>query len=175
MKHHEHQQLPLLLSCRILYSTQSGRAKACARRTGRIINDMNHDVQQQQQHIRLQNGQGCTFDGALIEASTPTILEYVDHMKQSGTNLLLCFVSTTGDGEHTVGRLCRVIDFVLLSNSKRSADDEIIPVWLEIVLGYDSTILEAIVSMIIMIDFLHHVHQILIISYFLFVTWDLMI
>jgi hypothetical protein len=101
-----------LTSCRILYSTQSGRAKACARRTGRIISDViNHYKQQEQQQqlIRLQNGHGTTFDDALIIALTSSIQEYVHHLKQSGTNLLLCFVSTTGDGEHTVRFRCHAI------------------------------------------------------------------
>jgi hypothetical protein len=109
------------LPCRIFYSTQSGRAKACARRTARIINDctnrcdMLHELQHYHHHpmIQLQNGHGSTLDDALYEfmkknntlsaAETKnTIEEFVQDIKQSGTKLLICFISTTGDGEHTV-------------------------------------------------------------------------
>jgi hypothetical protein len=112
--------------CRILYSTQSGRAKACARRTARIINDRNYQCRpttgliSTDTVVALQNGHGTTFDDALLSMRTPisstetaattttdstrtsTVTNYVQYMKQSGTTLLLCFISTTGDGEHTV-------------------------------------------------------------------------
>lgn len=110
------------LPCRIFYSTQSGRAKACARRTARIINDYTNrdmmkepELQQQHPWVQLQNGHGTTFDDGLYEfmkkknalsvADTKTnIEEYVYDVVQSGTKVLLCFISTTGDGEHTVRR-----------------------------------------------------------------------
>jgi hypothetical protein len=74
--------------CRILYSTQSGRAKACARRAARIL--------------------GCveskSFDDDML--GTDSLPEYVRRRlrQESQTTLLILFVSTTGDGEHTVRR-----------------------------------------------------------------------
>ena len=79
--------------------------------------------------IQLQNGHGTTFDEAFEEfinrhhdeavptnfnssthttsttTTTSPIEQFVHHMKQSGTAVLLCFISTTGDGEHTVRTL----------------------------------------------------------------------
>lgn len=133
----------VVLPCRIFYSTQSGRAKAGARRTARILHDHGTRAsthpppppgQQQQQQdppmIQLQNGHGTTFDEAFEEfmnrhhdeavptnfnsnthttststSTTSPIEQFVHHMKQSGTAVLLCFISTTGDGEHTVRTL----------------------------------------------------------------------
>ena len=131
--------VPVVLPCRIFYSTQSGRAKAGARRTARILHDhgttraSTHPPppgRQQQQDppmIQLQNGHGTTFDEAFEEfinrhhdeavptnssthttsttTTTSPIEQFVHHMKQSGTAVLLCFISTTGDGEHTVRTL----------------------------------------------------------------------
>jgi len=76
-------------ACRILYSTQSGRAKACARRTARIVAE--------QYGITLQNGQGSAVDQDVM----PSVPDFASHLRESGA-LLLLFVSTTGDGEHTV-------------------------------------------------------------------------
>jgi hypothetical protein len=77
--------------CRILYSTQSGRAKACARRTARILG-----------LVRASN----SFDEDII--GTDTLQEYVRQQlrpeSQTTTTTLILFVSTTGDGEHTVRR-----------------------------------------------------------------------
>ena len=129
----------VVLPCRIFYSTQSGRAKAGARRTARILHDHGTRAsthpsppagQQQQQHppmIQLQNGHGTTFDEAFEEfinrhhdeavptnssthttsttTTTSPIEQFVHPLKQSGTAVLLCFISTTGDGEHTVRTL----------------------------------------------------------------------
>lgn len=126
----EQNQIP----CRIFYSTQAGRAKACARRTARIINDSttalviindSKTLQHNQQFplVQLQNGHGTTFDDALYEfkkkcdnTSTVTmpksILEqFVQNMKQSGTRIILCFISTTGDGEHTVRVIGWLVDY----------------------------------------------------------------
>lgn len=73
-----------LKSCRILWSTQSGRAKACARRTRRIL------TEQTTLHVE---DVGCSLD----ETSVP-FTEWVSSMDSSC--FLLLFVSTTGDGEH---------------------------------------------------------------------------
>ena len=74
-------------SCRILYSTQSGRAKACARRTARILRES--------ANVQLENLAGSTFDHDIRDIS-----EFASSLRQSGTFLVM-FVSTTGDGEHT--------------------------------------------------------------------------
>ena len=72
-------------SCRILWSTQSGRAKACARRTARILRE----------ETTLEvKGAGSSFD----ETPEPFI-EFASKYDDENTFLLL-FVSTTGDGEH---------------------------------------------------------------------------
>eukprot|EP00536_Pseudo-nitzschia_multiseries_P010853 jgi/Psemu1/204414/e_gw1.348.61.1 len=95
-----------IASCRILWSTQSGKAKACARRTARIL--------EERTGISLEGGIGCPFD----ESPVP-LLEMLtrnqSHGNQSNNNnnssssssrhnkngtLFLMFVSTTGDGEH---------------------------------------------------------------------------
>ena len=71
-------------SCRILWSTQSGRAKACARRVKRVLGE--------QTTLQIE-GVGSSFD------DTPTpFLEWISSMDSS--SFLLLFVSTTGDGEH---------------------------------------------------------------------------
>jgi sulfite reductase alpha subunit-like flavoprotein len=74
---------------RILYSTQSGRAKACARRTARILGV---------------NGVSKSFDDDIV--GSDTCQEYVRRRLRpvfpTTTMLLILFVSTTGDGEHTV-------------------------------------------------------------------------
>ena len=77
--------MPGMKSCKILWSTQSGRAKACARRTRRILSERTT------LHIE---SVGCAFD----ETDKPFI-EWVAHNVSDGCFLLL-FVSTTGDGEH---------------------------------------------------------------------------
>ena len=71
-----------------MWSTQSGRAKACARRTARIIGEKTR--------VKLEGGIGSPFD----ETPVP-FLELLTSQPQrdsSGT-LILMFVSTTGDGE----------------------------------------------------------------------------
>jgi sulfite reductase alpha subunit-like flavoprotein len=74
-----------LNSCRILFSTQSGRSKAAARRTSRILSE--------QTNLNLENAAGSTFDDGV--SSLPDL---VQSLKNS---FLILFVSTTGDGEHT--------------------------------------------------------------------------
>ena len=70
-----------------MWSTQSGRAKACARRTARILGEKTG--------VALEGGIGSSFD----ETPLP-FLELVTSEKQDEKkNLILMFVSTTGDGE----------------------------------------------------------------------------
>ena len=73
-------------TCRILWSTQSGRAKACARRSHRILSE--------QTTLTFVDSIGSSFD----ETPEP-FLDWVGRMKTEDEFLLL-FVSTTGDGEH---------------------------------------------------------------------------
>jgi hypothetical protein len=76
-----------LTSCRILFSTQSGRARACSRRAGRIVRE--------ETTIRLENRGGSLFDDDVQD-----LHDLTRHLKGSKSFLLL-FVSTTGDGDHT--------------------------------------------------------------------------
>mmetsp|Transcript_2971 Transcript_2971/g.4601 ORF Transcript_2971/g.4601 Transcript_2971/m.4601 type:complete len:732 (+) Transcript_2971:132-2327(+) len=79
--------------CTILWSTQTGRAKACARRTARII--------QSKEHVRIHSSCGafgCAFD----DASPPLLQIQSSHATPQSCWLLL-FVSTTGDGEQCDG------------------------------------------------------------------------
>jgi hypothetical protein len=88
--------------CYILYSTQSGRAKACARRSARLLAQLG---------IALPNGKGTAFDEA-----TPCLVDHAPTLGHNGQSLLLLFVSTTGDGEHTVRLIsclaCAALRFV---------------------------------------------------------------
>ena len=85
--------------CRVLYSTQSGRAQACARRTARRLSESTG--------VRLLNRTGSTFDEELYSHSYRNggscLVNFVSKLKQEpgGGAFLLLFVSTTGDGEHT--------------------------------------------------------------------------
>jgi len=71
-------------ACAIVYSTQTGRAKACARRTARILREKTT--------LKLLGGK--TFDE----------INFVEHAStlapQSGSHFFLFFVSATGDGVH---------------------------------------------------------------------------
>ena len=88
-------------SCRILYSTQSGRAKACARRTARIL------AEKYDAYAVLQNGAGNTVDQdestttTMCQSNSNPVFELARRLREAQT-LLILFVSTTGDGEHTV-------------------------------------------------------------------------
>ena len=73
-----------ITSCKIFWSTQSGRAKACARRTARIL---------QEYTTVLVQDVGSAFD----DSSEP-FTELVANLPSNC--FLLLFVSTTGDGEH---------------------------------------------------------------------------
>ena len=70
--------------CKILFSTQSGRAKACARRTARIL--------------REQSSLDVSDNGHAFDEDPQPFLETLQELGQD--TLLLLFVSTTGDGEH---------------------------------------------------------------------------
>ena len=86
--------------CRILYSTQSGRAKACARRAARILG----------------SAASKSFDDDLRDHGGG-LLPYVQQEWTHSSTLLLFFVSTTGDGAHTVRCCCNVCVSFLFSNS----------------------------------------------------------
>ena len=73
-------------SVTILYSTQSGRAKACARRSSRLLKTKYPSI--------LISG-NCSFD----EFGVKNFLSLGS--LNANKNVLLLFVSTTGDGEHT--------------------------------------------------------------------------
>jgi sulfite reductase alpha subunit-like flavoprotein len=76
-------------SCKILFSTQSGRAKACARRTARILRE--------QTSIQVPDN-GYPFDEAPPQQS---FIQTLQELQSAPDNaFLLLFVSTTGDGEH---------------------------------------------------------------------------
>jgi hypothetical protein len=85
--------------CRVLVSTQSGRAKACARRTSRILRE--------EHGVAL--GKVLLFDEDPWFQSQISTPANDDNDKNDGTTQLdnaiihlILFVSTTGDGEHTV-------------------------------------------------------------------------
>jgi hypothetical protein len=106
------------MNCRILYSTQSGRAKACSRRVARIVASTS-TTSSSTTGIQLMNGNGTTFDNDIQQlTNNGTIQEWVESVLLSSSNnnnnnnnnesiqvvpkvLLLLFISTTGDGEHT--------------------------------------------------------------------------
>ena len=68
----------------ILWSTQSGKAKACARRTARILRSCSKTPNQ------IEPGyHGCSFD------------DYTPSSFANTKGLVIMFISTTGDGEHT--------------------------------------------------------------------------
>jgi sulfite reductase alpha subunit-like flavoprotein len=81
------------LTITILYSTQSGRAKACARRSSRLLRSKYPSV--------VIHG-NCSFDEYGVEKflSLGSSCEQ-DSCSSGQKHLLLLFVSTTGDGEHT--------------------------------------------------------------------------
>lgn len=74
--------------CQLVYATQSGRAKACARRTARTLAD---DVGLQLVRPPM------TFDAAI----GPDVSAFAEESKSRPSRLLVLFVSTTGDGEQT--------------------------------------------------------------------------
>lgn len=71
----------------ILYSTQSGRAKACARRSSRLLRT---------KYPSINISGNCSFD----EYGVQNFLA-LGATANADKHLLLLFVSTTGDGEHT--------------------------------------------------------------------------
>jgi sulfite reductase alpha subunit-like flavoprotein len=78
--------------CKVLWSTQSGRAKACARRVVRILKE------QYQVQILTQS----TFDNAslMLQSSTSNISAIEGDSISSTPMIWIMMVSTTGDGEH---------------------------------------------------------------------------
>ena len=72
-------------SITILYSTQSGRAKACARRSSRLLRSKYPSI--------VIRG-NCSFDEFGVQ-------NFLSLGSTQHGHLLLLFVSTTGDGEHT--------------------------------------------------------------------------
>ena len=84
--------LSSITSCQIFYSTQSGRAKSCARRTARILRE--------QTTVQLVDGIGSPFDETRIPFLELLTNSNSDSDSNSNnTTLFLMFVSTTGDGE----------------------------------------------------------------------------
>lgn len=69
----------------ILWSTQSGKAKACARRAARILCSCSKASDQ----IEPAGYYGCSFD------------DYTPSSFANTKGLVIMFISTTGDGEHT--------------------------------------------------------------------------
>jgi sulfite reductase alpha subunit-like flavoprotein len=75
-------------NCRLLYATQSGRAKACARRVARLL----------QTHTTLAVQRPASLDETLGGSLRQVITSWKADKKTQQT-LVILFVSTTGDGE----------------------------------------------------------------------------
>lgn len=75
-------------TCRLLYATQSGRAKACARRVARLL----------QTHTPLAVPRPTSLDETLGVSLRQVVASWKADKKTQRT-LLILFVSTTGDGE----------------------------------------------------------------------------
>lgn len=76
----------MMNTCHILYATQSGRAKAIARRCSRLVCD--------EKNIRVLNKSGETFDDFI----NGDLTQFCHRLRGS---FLILIVSTTGDGEQT--------------------------------------------------------------------------
>ena len=81
-------------SFRFLYSTQSGRAKACSRRTCRLVLEKFPAQIDPRQPRELRS---CDEDFALYQND---LHNWAENLRKNRA-LLLLFISTTGDGEHT--------------------------------------------------------------------------
>ena len=79
--------------CHIFFSTQSGRAKACARRCSRLIRERTN--------YRVLNRSGSAFDDDIQQHHPKQGLTGWCSSLKNSKSLLVLFVSTTGDGEHT--------------------------------------------------------------------------
>lgn len=79
------------LGVRVLYSTQSGRAKACARRTCRML-------WEDSVHLNFL-GPSATLDDDFVQAAHQDLTTWADRWRDS--DVVILFISTTGDGEHT--------------------------------------------------------------------------
>lgn len=87
--------LSSLPSITILWATQTGRAKACARRTVRLLKSTIHNGIS---HHNNMNGL-CAFDELDFLALGQSTLNH--HEQQHQQSILILFVSTTGDAEQT--------------------------------------------------------------------------
>lgn len=118
MTQQQNEQCVYYYNIRILYSTQTYRSKACARRVARILSEYTTTTTNNNSHIQLQNGNGNTFDDELLLYGNQSIIQYITFLKENDNQvskirndnddsniivipLLLLFVSTTGDGEQT--------------------------------------------------------------------------
>ena len=86
--------LSSLPSITILWATQTGRAKACARRTVRLLKSTIHNGIS---HHNNMNGL-CAFDELDFLALGQSTLNHHELQQQS---ILIVFVRTTGDAEQT--------------------------------------------------------------------------
>jgi hypothetical protein len=107
---HAAKQLPYHV--RLLYATQSGRAKGCARRTARILATVASSTSSTSSvppTLHLRNGAGVAFDEDMNLFGNGDILSWVEAIRSDSAStdmtpsriLLVMFVSTTGDGEQT--------------------------------------------------------------------------
>lgn len=104
---------------RIVWSTESGRAKACARRTARILRESYHYDNcddNSHSHVTVQSvtslEQDELFRNLLLQANEPqsqqqqpqgngtAIAESSQPSVIPTKTMFICFISTTGDGEH---------------------------------------------------------------------------
>ena len=93
---------------RIVWSTESGRAKACARRTARILRESyQHDVLQVQSVTSLEHDEvfrhllqgNQSHSASQSEVATMGTAEESSQLRVSQNTVFVCFISTTGDGE----------------------------------------------------------------------------
>ena len=81
-------------SYRLLYATQSGRAKACARRVERTLRIHAPGLIPAAPTAALDDATADATDGATADINSSCCLTTV-----SSSTLLILFISTTGDGE----------------------------------------------------------------------------
>lgn len=113
-------------SCRILYSTQSGRAKACARRAARLLSASSNTENDADAICWVENGKGTSWDDDEAFSAVTDLAIHLRHPTPSTTpitstttrRLLLLFISTTGDGEHTVRMRTRLRDGLVRTSER---------------------------------------------------------
>ena len=92
------------LNYTILWSTQGGRAKACARRSARILRDATSELSSNNHgHGNVATELGMGYYGSSFDDYGASDLLKLGRSSDSlvGTKkLVILFVSTTGDGEH---------------------------------------------------------------------------